>query len=92
MISTGEDTGGNYQQMTIPADLFISEYHLFREIMCSAKHDLEYKESAFSALTYVYLNIREDDPKLDICTTAFVALSDEFTRRKVIMLIDPRVH
>jgi hypothetical protein len=92
ILGTGEDTGANYQQMTMPASVFIESYHQFREIMGSRKYDLEYKENAFSALTYIYLNIKQDDSELQLCIDTFVAISEEFSRRKVMMLFDPEIY
>ncbi len=89
MIGTGEDLGPNYQQMEIPADYFIDEYHRFREIMGLKKYTTEEKDDYFKGLTYVYLNIKQDDPKLQLCIDTFVALSDEWSRRKAIMMFQP---
>ena len=91
MIGTGEDLGAAYkhQQMQIPADQFLEEYHRFRKIMGLKKYTTEEKEEYFGGLTYVYLNINEDDPKLQLCIDAFVALADEWSRRKAMMMFQP---
>ena len=90
-IGTGEDLGPAYkhQQMEIPCDQFLEEYHLFRKIMGSTKYTIEQIEEYFSGLTYVYFNMKEDDPKLQICIDAFVALSDEWASRKTMMMFAP---
>jgi hypothetical protein len=88
MIGTGEDNGGNYQQMTMPASVFIESYHQFREIMCSKEFDMEHKERAYDALTYIYFNIKQDDPQLELCITTFTAISDEWSRRQVYMMFE----
>ena len=91
MIGTGEDLGPNYQQMKIPADYFIEEYHRFREIMGLRKYTTEEKDEYFKGLTYVYLNINPDDHKLQRCIDAYVALADEWSRRKTIMMFQPPI-
>jgi len=89
MIGTGEDLGPNYQQMEIPCDYFLEEYHRFRKIMGCKGNTIEQIEEYFSGLTYVYLNMKESDPKLQICIDAFVALADEWSRRKTMMMFQP---
>ena len=88
-LGTGEDLGPNYQQMEIPCDYFLEEYHRFREIMGCKKHTIEEIDEYFGGLTYVYMNMKEGDPKLQRCIDAFVALADEWARRKAIMMLLP---
>lgn len=73
--------------MKITGDYFLKEYHTFREIMCSLKYTIEDKDEAFKGLTFVYFNIESDDPKLELCESAYAALTYEFPMRQACQLM-----
>lgn len=76
-------------QQTLSVDYFIEEFHRFRKIMCSTEYTQEYKDDAFSALTYVYFNVSQDDPKIEHAEELFIGLADEFSRRTAYMMVKP---
>ncbi len=58
-------------------ELFIKQYHHFREIMCSTKYDLEQKQQAFQDLAQAYLRCKLNPSDI----TLFKAVSMEFEMR-----------
>jgi len=62
---------------------FLSEYHKFREIMCSRDISIEDKLEAFKGLVYEYVNLDPETSEDDkgVCETAMSALSYELNMR-----------
>jgi len=66
----------------ITKEYFLTEYHKFREIMCSMT-SVDDKLNAFKGLLYVYMNL---DPKLsvddkELCDMSMQSLSLELSMR-----------
>jgi len=86
-IGTGEDLGPDYETVEFSCSYFLEEYHRFRAIMGSTNNTIEDMDAAFNGLSYVYLNMKEDDPKAQLCIDAFVRLIEEFSRRKAYLIV-----
>ena len=71
--------------MTLTADYFLEEYNRFRKLMGLKSTTVEFLLQAFSALTYVYFNVKLEEYKR--VENAYIGLSSEVDMRLPYMLM-----
>ena len=76
------------EQMTLTAEYYFDEYCRFRRIMCY-QYDTDLTDRALRGLTFVYMNVKEDDPKLSTVISIHTAVCEEWVKRHAYLIFRP---